>query len=130
GFVGDLAGYILPTNTRASLHHVGIEQAEDIQVTWEGLRFRLCEESGLAFSSHLLGVHHVATMLAVYRVGRYCGVSVEEISHALQHFEPVIGRLRALPGPAGTTLLDDTHNACPASMIAGLETLRALPTGQ
>lgn len=130
GFIGDLAGYALPTNTRAPLHLLGIEQADSIRVTWEGLRFRLREESEPELCSRLLGAHHVATMLAAYRVGRYCGVSVEEISHALQHFEPVFGRLRAVPGPEQTTLLDDTHNACPASMIAGLETLRVLPTGQ
>jgi Alr-MurF fusion protein len=107
-----------------------IEQAGDVLVGWDGLRFKLREEPGFELTSRLLGAHHVATMLAAYRVGRYCGVSVEEIAYALQKFEPVPGRLRALAGPAQAMLLDDTHNACPASMIAGLETLRALPTGQ
>lgn len=130
GFVGEPGNQALPAGISAPLHSFGHGQAEDLRVTWDGLRFRLREQPDLELTSRLLGAHHVATMLAAYRVGRYCGVSVEEIRHALEHFEPLPGRLRALPGQAQSVLLDDTHNACPASVIAGLETLRALPGGQ
>jgi alanine racemase len=80
--------------------------------------------------SHLLGSHHVSTMLAAYIVGRQCGLQQEEIQQALAHVKPMPGRLNPLPGIQGLMLLDDTHNATPASMIAGLETLKALPTGK
>ena len=129
-FVGDSGGYALPGGIRAPLHPFGVEQVSAIGVGWDGLRFKLRAESEFELTSRLLGAHHVATLLAAYRVGRYCGVSVEEIGHSLEYFEPVSGRLRAIPGPAQAILLDDTHNACPASMIAGLETLRVLPAGQ
>ncbi len=81
-------------------------------------------------TSHLLGAHHVSTMLAAYMVGRQCGLQTEEIQHALANVRPMPGRLNPLPGFQGMRLLDDTHNATPASMIAGLQTLKALPTGK
>ena len=79
--------------------------------------------------SHLLGAHHVATMLAAYTAGRLCGLNAQEIARALANLYPLPGRLNPLQGIEGAMLLEDTHNATPASVIAGLETLRALPAG-
>ena len=70
----------------------------------------------------------MTTILAAYYVGRHCGLKDEEIQHALAPLHSLPGRLHTLPGLYSTTLLDDTHNASPASMIAGLEALRELPT--
>ncbi|HEX7734998.1 MAG TPA: alanine racemase [Ktedonobacteraceae bacterium] len=134
GFAGDLGGHEFPAGISAPLHTFRPEQARELQVGWDGLSFKLrVEDQGepeLTLTSRLLGAHHVATMLAAYSVGRYCGVALEEIAHALEHVEALPGRLHALPGPGQARLLDDTHNACPASMIAGLEALRVLPGGQ
>jgi alanine racemase len=130
GFVGDVQGYELPRAVQAPIHPFGAEHIHEEELSWEGLRFTLAENGGIALASRLLGRHHVATMLAAYRVGRYCGVSVDEIRHALAGVEPLRGRLRVLPGAGGAKLLDDTHNACPASALAGLEALRALPAGR
>src|SRR6266849_6723952 len=49
---------------------------------------------------------------------------------ALAGLKPLPGRLNPLPGVHSTTLLDDTHNAAPAAVIAGLATLKVLPTGR
>jgi alanine racemase len=130
GFVGDVQGYELPRAVQAPIHPFGLDNVHEVEISWEGLRFTLKENGGSKLASRLLGRHHVATMLAAYRVGRYCGVSLDEIRHALAGVEPLRGRLRVLSGPGGAKLLDDTHNACPASTIAGLETLRALPAGR
>lgn len=129
GFVGELSGYALPANSKAPVHAFDFERASDVQISWDGLSMKLAGESGLELTSHLLGTHHISTMLAAYMVGLHCGVSVDEISYALAKVVPLRGRLRVVPGPDQVTLLDDTHNACPASTIAGLETLRTLPTG-
>jgi len=126
GFVGDVRGYELARGIKAPVHPFGPEDVHEIEVSWEGLCFTLNEISGTKLASRLLGKHHVTTMLAAYRVGRYCGVSLEEIRHALAGVEPLRGRLRGVPGPGQAILLDDTHNACPASAIAGLKALRAL----
>lgn len=80
-------------------------------------------------ASHLLGEHHLTTMLAAFQVARLLGMSVEEIEQALQTLMPLPGRLNPLPGILNARLLDDTHNASPASVIAGLQTLnRFTPT--
>jgi alanine racemase len=81
-------------------------------------------------TSHLLGAHHVATMLAAFAVGQHCRVPTGDSLYALSRVEPMPGRLRPLAGIRGARLLDDTHNAAPASMLAGLETLRDLPASR
>ena len=79
-------------------------------------------------TSRLLGRHHVATMLAAIAVGQQCGLSVADMKPALASLSAMPGRLQTIAGVGSTTLLDDTHNAAPASVTAGLETVRELPT--
>jgi alanine racemase len=121
------AGCVAPVTTFSP------SKVRDVQVSWT-LSCVLPETSKNAgteqlvpLSSHLIGKHFVTTMLAAYYVGRHCGLQVEEIQQALQSQRSLPGRLCALPGLRSTTLLDDTHNANPASMIAGLEALKELP---
>src|SRR5438477_7427588 len=66
-------------------------------------------------------------MLAANAVGMHCGLRSAEIQDALANLQPLPGRLNPLQGVEGIRLLDDTHNAVPASVIAGLETLKTLP---
>ncbi len=121
------------TQLTASIATFAPSKVRDVQVAWE-LRFTLPPSSlrendtMLQLSSRLLGAHNVTTMLAAYTVGRTCGMSSAEIQHSLTQLLPLPGRLNDVPGPDFTTLLDDTHNASPASMIAGLRTLKALQT--
>jgi Alr-MurF fusion protein len=81
----------------------------------------------IRLESHLLGEHHASTMLAAYAVGIHCGLRPAEIQDELAKLHPLPGRLHPLQGVEGVRLLDDTHNATPASVIAGLETLKMLP---
>jgi alanine racemase len=81
----------------------------------------------IRLKSHLLGEHHIATMSAAYAVGLHCGLKPVEMQDALATLHPLPGRLNPLEGVEGARLLDDTHNAAPAAVIAGLETLRSLP---
>jgi alanine racemase len=53
-------------------------------------------------------------------------LSAEEAALALSQVQPMPGRLNPLPGIRNTQILDDTHNASPASVVAGLITLHAL----
>jgi alanine racemase len=76
--------------------------------------------------SHLLGEHHLYTMLTACQIGITLGMSMEEVQQALVNVVPMPGRLNPLPGVCDSRLLDDTHNASPASMLAGLATLDAL----
>src|SRR6266496_6439599 len=133
--------------------------AQDVQMTWRGVQYNLPitpfvgarsiapslhiesrpretrprgaidRAPTIQLASHLLGAHHISTMLAAYTAGQHCGLNSQEIQAALANLRPLSGRLNPLQGVEGATLLDDTHNASPASVIAGLETLKALPAG-
>jgi alanine racemase len=80
----------------------------------------------IPLTSHLLGEHHLYTMLAAYQVGTTLGMSAEDVQQALRAVTSIPGRLNPLPGICDSRLLDDTHNASPASMFAALLTLDAL----
>jgi alanine racemase len=80
----------------------------------------------IQFKSRLLGEHHLYTMLAAYQVGITLGMTTQEVQQALMNVAPLSGRLNPLPGIYNSRLLDDTHNASPVSMFAGLVTLAAL----
>ena len=70
----------------------------------------------------LLGRHSVHTALRAASVGLVEGLGWDEIVAGLQSLSSQI-RLVIVPGINGSTLLDDTYNASPASMIAALNLL-------
>ncbi|GCE17890.1 hypothetical protein KDK_16900 [Dictyobacter kobayashii] len=80
----------------------------------------------LQLSSQLLGEHNFATMLAAHQIGLSRGIYPTLVEQALTTLKPQSGRLNPLPGIRQSMLLDDTHNAAPASVKAGLQTLSAL----
>jgi len=55
------------------------------------------------------------------------GVPLEAIGTGLSAVRGAPGRLQIKAGPAGSTLLDDTYNANPASLAAALRVLREFP---
>lgn len=73
---------------------------------------------------NVVAVHHISSVLAGAAVGVALKMNLVEIAEALEHFEPLPGRLRLLSGREGMKLLDDTYNASPASTAAALETLK------
>jgi len=124
----------LNTGLRAASAPFAPSIAHKVQVTWQGVSCELPSSTSahgpaLQLTSHLLGAHHVSTMFAAHTVGRLCGLRDEEIQQSLSQLHPLPGRLNPLRGIHDTMLLDDTHNAAPAAVIAGLTTLKALPTG-
>lgn len=92
-----------------------------------GMRFCLHHRGEvLHVRTPLLGRHSVHAALAAATVGLVEGESWEEIVAGLKQISAHL-RLVALPGPYGSTLLDDTYNASPASTIAALNLLGELP---
>ena len=53
------------------------------------------------------------------------GASLTAVRDGLAQMINVAGRLRAEPGPAGSTIFDDSYNANPGSLNAAIDTLAA-----
>jgi UDP-N-acetylmuramoyl-tripeptide--D-alanyl-D-alanine ligase len=78
------------------------------------------------------GHHMVANALLAAATGNLLGISSEKIAIGLSQATLTSGRLRRFVSQ-GVTVFDDTYNANPESMIAGLETLAQFsvsPTNQ
>jgi len=93
----------------------------------EGISFRLtCDDESVDVSAPLPGRHNLYNALAAATVGLADGLSLQKVAAALAAAD-VLLRLRVLSGPQGSTILDDTYNASPASMLAALDLLAELP---
>jgi len=92
----------------------------------EGIHFHLHYGSEtLHVKIPLLGRHSVHTALRAAAVGLVEGLTWQEIIEGLRSPSAQL-RLVAAPGPRGSTILDDTYNASPASTIAALNLLDEL----
>ena len=78
---------------------------------------------------HAAGVHNVRNALAAAAAASAAGVGIAAIARGLSGFRPSHGRLQKKTGKRGTTLIDDTYNANPDSVIAAIEVL-AQATGK
>ena len=77
----------------------------------------------------LWGLHHVYNALAAAGVGRLLGASPEQIAASLSHAGRLSERrMDVFTRDDGTTVIDDSYNANPASMGAAVRTLGQLPT--
>ena len=74
----------------------------------------------------LLGRQNVANALAAAAAAQAVGASTEDIVAGLARAMPVRGRLRAVPGRSGATIIDDSYNANPGSVHAALDHLAGL----
>lgn len=93
-----------------------------------GIRFTLHHGSqAVDVTFPLLGQHAVYTALRAAAVGLVEGVAWPEIVAGLQNVKGAHLRLVAVPGPAGSLLLDDTYNASPESVLAALNLLGDVP---
>ncbi len=118
--------------TRAQVLTYGLDPQADLwadEIVSEGLE-------GIHFTLHhrgeefhvqvpLLGRHSVHTSLRAAAVGLAEKMTWDHILEGLQDRRAQL-RLVAVPGPNGSTILDDSYNASPASMIAALNLLAEL----
>src|SRR5919202_496711 len=102
--------------------------ATEIETGSDGTRFKLRSDGkAMAACVPLLGRHSVYIALAAVGAALACGVSLDEAVARLTLIERQAGRLQPLHGSNGSTILDDTYNASPRSMLAALDTLADLP---
>ncbi len=75
----------------------------------------------------VFGEHNVRNALAAVSLALLAGVGLDDAVASLDGFGGVKGRLQMLPGPAQSRLVDDSYNANPDSLEAGLRVLCSLP---
>lgn len=73
------------------------------------------------------GLHNVRNALGAAAAAAAAGASFDNIAAGLAQVRPVAGRLDLQPALRGAFLVDDSYNANPTSLRAGLETFRGLP---
>lgn len=73
------------------------------------------------------GRHNAMNAMAAISMALTLQVPVEKISEALQQFESVEGRLKMHQVSPRLVVIDDTYNANPASLSAGIDVLKQLP---
>ncbi|MFO7604081.1 MAG: UDP-N-acetylmuramoyl-tripeptide--D-alanyl-D-alanine ligase [Gammaproteobacteria bacterium] len=110
----------------------GLEQDVDVTAKYSatpmGMKLNLTtnDESGEVLLP-LLGRHNVMNALAATAAATAAGVSLEVILAGLQNAQAAPGRLELKSGLGGSRIIDDTYNANPASLNAGIAVLTAYP---
>jgi UDP-N-acetylmuramoyl-tripeptide--D-alanyl-D-alanine ligase len=123
--------------TKARIFRYGLTSEADLWADeiesggMDGIRFRFHHRkpNGQVDSLHvrvpLLGRHSVHTALRAAAVGLVEGLGWDEIVSGMQGIPGQL-RLVVMPGINGSTIIDDTYNASPASTIAALNLLADL----
>jgi UDP-N-acetylmuramoyl-L-alanyl-D-glutamate--2,6-diaminopimelate ligase len=99
---------------------------EDVEERGSLTTFRL---NGLGFSTRLPGRFNVSNCAAAIAAAMHLGLPTEVVAEAVAAFEGVRARMQFATGLAGVALIDDSFNANPASMAAGLSLARATSSG-
>ncbi|HEU5137102.1 MAG TPA: UDP-N-acetylmuramoyl-tripeptide--D-alanyl-D-alanine ligase [Steroidobacteraceae bacterium] len=90
-------------------------------------RFELRAPAGvMPIELHLAGRHNVLNALCASAAATAAGASLDEVRLGLATMRPVPGRLQFKTAPSGAWIVDDSYNANPSSMKAGIEVLASV----
>lgn len=133
----DFADFWRANSSTPQVLTFGLKQAADFgarnvrtQMNTEGFQFEfdLVTPSGVQSTSlGLAGAHNLRNALGAAAAAFAAGASLNDICLGLAAMRPVSGRLNLLPALRGAFLLDDSYNANPSSLRAGIDTLQSLP---
>ncbi len=122
------AGRVITFGVHANADFVAKNSLQTIERGEFATRFTL--ECPLGQRSIMLkagGLHNIGNALAAAGAASAAGASLEQIALGLADFRAVAGRLQLKAGTRDSWIIDDSYNANPSSVRAGLEVLRALP---
>lgn len=109
---------------RFGLDHSADLTARDLVATESGSRFVMVTPAGEATVELAMpGRHNVRNALAAAGLALGLGVPLATIVDGLQAARPVAGRLVTHRLAGGAHLIDDSYNANPGSLAAGIDTL-------
>ncbi|MFH2124733.1 MAG: bifunctional UDP-N-acetylmuramoyl-L-alanyl-D-glutamate--2,6-diaminopimelate ligase MurE/UDP-N-acetylmuramoyl-tripeptide--D-alanyl-D-alanine ligase MurF [Pseudomonadota bacterium] len=77
----------------------------------------------ISVTLHVPGVHNVSNAVAAAAIAYAAGLGIGDIAAGLAAFQPADKRMQIVKGKGDLCILNDTYNANPASMRAGLATL-------
>ena len=117
----------------AGVHAVrtfGIDHAADVRgaVRQHGLEIAIelsAAEGAAAITLHIPGRHNARNAVAAAAACLAAGVTMADVAAGLEAFSGVKGRLQRRAGNKGAEILDDTYNANPDSVRAGIDVLAA-----
>jgi UDP-N-acetylmuramoyl-tripeptide--D-alanyl-D-alanine ligase len=91
-------------------------------------RFQLMTgDQAVAIDLPLPGLHNLRNALAAAAASLAVGANLEDIRRGLEGSQGIAGRLQQLPGPNGSTLINDAYNANPASLGVALSVVSTYP---
>lgn len=103
------------------------EVRSDIEEGQFRTRFTLeCARGRTPIELKLAGRHNVANALCAAAAASAAGASLEQVRAGLATMRPVQGRLQLKRARSGAWLIDDSYNANPSSVRAGIDVLAAL----
>ena len=123
----------MATRTKANVLFIGRDERNDFRA--EGVQTRGMDGVTFRFSGPksqfdvrlpLVGDHAVELALAAIATGAAFGIAAEEVVESMVSAHQAV-RLLPLPGPNGSTMLDDTYNASEPSVRSALRLLEEAP---
>lgn len=110
----------------------GLEADADVRARCElrglGARLELDTPQGpIGVDLQVAGLHNVSNAAAAAAACLAAGVAPEAVAEGLAAYSGTRGRLQRRTGPKGALILDDSYNANPDSVRAGIDVLAAMP---
>ncbi len=102
-----------PADVRAGVRQHGLEMAFDL----------VAAEGEASITLGIPGRHNARNATAAAAACLAAGISLADVAKGLQAFAGVKGRLQRRSGKNGAEILDDTYNANPDSVRAGIDVL-------
>lgn len=98
--------------------------ADEVRISISGNKYQLNQGGNkIEIHSRLFGSPAIYADLAAACVANKFSLTISEIKTALESRKPTIGRMNILPGINNTTIIDDTYNANPASVMAAIDAI-------
>jgi UDP-N-acetylmuramoyl-tripeptide--D-alanyl-D-alanine ligase len=126
------AAYWRALNVGRPIVTFGIDHAADVhgRCTLRGLGSRLeldSPQGRIEVALQVPGLHNARNAVGAAAACLAADVSLEAVAEGLAGFAGTRGRLQRRSGPKGAVILDDSYNANPDSVRAGIDVLAAMP---